>query len=58
MDDAQARRRKALERLNAYDSGPSEDERRAAKEFERCMELLAEANRPTCSRTLGVFRFR
>jgi hypothetical protein len=54
VDDIRARRQEVLERLNAYDSGPTEDERRAAKEFERCMELLAEANRPPCSQTFRV----
>jgi hypothetical protein len=54
VDDIQARRRKVLERLNAYDSGPTEDDRRAIKQSERCMELLAEANRWPCSQTFRV----
>jgi hypothetical protein len=57
VDDIQARqvrRRKVLERLNAYDSGPTEDDRRAIEQSERCTELLAEANRWPCTRTIRV----
>ena len=42
---AKARRLEVLERLNAYDNGPHEDERRAARESEHCTELVIEANR-------------
>jgi hypothetical protein len=45
MYEARARRFELLERLNAHDSGPHEDERRAARESEHCTELLIEANR-------------
>jgi hypothetical protein len=45
MDEARAWRLELLERLNAYDSGSHEDERRAARESEHCTELLIEANR-------------
>ena len=45
MDEARARRFDLLERLNAYDSGPHEDERRAVSDSERCTNLLIEANK-------------
>jgi hypothetical protein len=51
VDDTQARRRKVLERLNAYDSGPHEDDRRAEKQSHLCVELLHEANTWPCSHT-------
>jgi hypothetical protein len=53
-DDIQARRRKVLERLNAYDSGPTEDDRRAIKRSELCTERLAEVNRWPCTRTIRI----
>jgi hypothetical protein len=45
VDEKRARRRKLLERLNAYDSGPHEDDRKAAKEAEIKREVRAEAER-------------
>jgi hypothetical protein len=42
VDEKRARRRKILERLNAHDSGPHEDDRRAAKQAEIRRELVAE----------------
>lgn len=50
MYRSRAQRLELLERLNAYDSGPHEDERRAAKESERCLALAIEARKwPTPS---------
>jgi hypothetical protein len=44
-------RRKILERLNAYDSGPHEDDRRDAKQAEIRRELVAEFGKmPTFGR--------
>jgi hypothetical protein len=43
--DKTRRRTKILERLNAYDSGLSEEDRRAVKASKLCTELLTEANR-------------
>jgi hypothetical protein len=45
VDDRRARRRKILERLNAYDTGPHEDDRRAARESAIKRELRIEAER-------------
>jgi hypothetical protein len=45
MREARSRRFELLDRLNAHDSGTNEDERRAARESERCTELLIAANR-------------
>jgi len=45
MHEARSRRSELLERLNANDAGLHEDERRAARESEHCMELLIAANR-------------
>jgi hypothetical protein len=45
MNASRARRLEVLQRLNAYDSGPHEAERGAARESEHCKELLIEANR-------------
>ncbi len=51
MDERWARRRKILERLNAYDSGPHEDDRRDAKQAEIRCELVAEVGKmPTFGR--------
>ena len=53
MDERSARRRKILKRLNAYDSGPHEDDRRAAKQAEIRRELIAEFGKmPTFGRRL------
>ncbi len=45
MDETRAWRCQLLRRLNSYDSGPHEDERRISRESEHCTELLIEANR-------------
>jgi hypothetical protein len=45
MEETRSRRQEILERLNAYDSGPHEDDRRAAGASERCTNLLTEMNR-------------
>jgi hypothetical protein len=51
LDERWARRRKILERLNAYDSGPHEDDRRAAKQAEIRRDLVAEFGKmPTFGR--------
>jgi hypothetical protein len=51
VDERWARRRKILERLNAYDSGPHEDDRRAAKQAEIRRALIAEFGKlPTFGR--------
>jgi hypothetical protein len=51
VDERWTRRRKILERLNAYDSGPHEDDRRAAKQGEIRRELVAEFGKmPTFGR--------
>ena len=51
MEERWARRRKILERLNAYDSGTHEDDRRAAKQAEIRRELVSEFGRmPTFGR--------
>ena len=53
MDERRARRRKILERLNAHDSGPHEDDRRAARLVEIRRELVAELGKmPTFGRRL------
>jgi hypothetical protein len=54
VENAQARRRTVLERLNAYDSGPHEDDRRAEKQSRLCMEVLHEANRWPCSYAVRI----
>ena len=53
MDASRARRLEVLQRLNTYDSGPHEDERRAVRESEHCAELLIEANRCPSTWYLG-----
>ena len=53
MDGSSARRLELLGRLNALDSGPHEDERRAARESERCIMLLIEANKWPSTYRLG-----
>jgi hypothetical protein len=53
MDGGRARRLEILERLNAFDSGPHEDVRRAARESKRCMALLIEANKWPSTYHLG-----
>ena len=51
MDERWARRRKILERLNAYDSCPHEEGRRAAEQAEIRRELVAEFGKmPTFGR--------
>jgi hypothetical protein len=51
VDERWTRRRKILERLNACDSGPHEDDRRAAKQAEIRRELVAEFGKmPTFGR--------
>jgi hypothetical protein len=45
VDEKRARRQKILQRLNAYDTGPHEDDRRAAKEAATKRELRIEAER-------------
>ncbi len=51
MNERWARRQNILERLNAYDSGPHEDDRRAAKQVEIRRELVAEFGKmPTFGR--------
>ena len=53
VDERWARRQKILKRLNAYDSGPHEDDRRAAKQAEIRRELIAEFGKmPTFGRRL------
>ena len=51
VDERWTRRRKILKRLNAYDSGPHEDDRRAAKQAEIRRGLVAELGKmPTFGR--------
>ena len=51
VDERWTRRRKILGRLNGYDSGPHEHDRRAAKQAEIRRELVAEFGKmPTFGR--------
>jgi hypothetical protein len=54
VSSTKAQRRRIIQQLNAYDSGPAEDDRRAVKELDRCVELLAEVNRWPCTRTFRI----